>query len=762
MDLRFSRLVAVLVCALCGLCVAPAMAQVCGDGVVDAGEACDDGVNNSDVTADACRTDCTIASCGDGVVDAGEACDDGVNNSDVTADACRTDCTIASCGDGVVDAGESCDDGVNNADDTPGACRTDCTGAGCGDGVIDAGEACDDGVNNSDDIADACRTDCTIANCGDGVVDAGESCDAGALNGSGAGVCATDCSGLQTCGDSVVDGTEECDEGGETATCDDDCTVVECGDLNINEAAGEECEGTFIEATGIRCSECRLTCETPGAGSRLLLTKVPGVSVCRLLTPNLLVAAVLQRLDIDGDGVADFSPDTDGDGLPDNWELGGNEPDGIDRVVFFPAPSPVVPGTPPTPIFIRRPVATSALLADTDGDGISDFIEVFGLLFIDDNGNGILDPQEWAETENAADGLFRNGLPNPGEFPIDQSRDIEDFGGVGLQHDFDGFVWTDPTNPDTDGDAILDGRDRDPLINPRSFGISENIIVRFNAEGNDDIDGDGLGNGMDMGNDLVTQDGVDVPRDFQVIDNPANLLQLLALFRSDLLAEGVVPESAIEDLLGADWDGSGLWRTTDVREWTPLIDLDERTLRPPDEFFILDGERLYRPQSLADLQAAELNDYGVRGIGLGWQEALRPVAKTQFIPDLRIWAILYAWRVPGFDIDGDGFTGVPNITAARADRNGERLVLQLTGTTGAGSLVSSADIESPTIRPFDDRIRIGQEEPRDPSFDGAIDVPGLSPLGDALRAFGCGGVSATILATMFLGLTVPRLRRRRK
>ena len=33
---------------------------------------------------DACRTNCLASSCGDGVVDTGEGCDDGANNSNRT------------------------------------------------------------------------------------------------------------------------------------------------------------------------------------------------------------------------------------------------------------------------------------------------------------------------------------------------------------------------------------------------------------------------------------------------------------------------------------------------------------------------------------------------------------------------------------------------------------------------------------------------------------------------------------------------------
>ena len=65
----------------------------CGDGVLDAGELCDDGAANSDTEADACRTDCVPAGCGDGVIDSGEDCDDG---NTVAADGCGASCVVES------------------------------------------------------------------------------------------------------------------------------------------------------------------------------------------------------------------------------------------------------------------------------------------------------------------------------------------------------------------------------------------------------------------------------------------------------------------------------------------------------------------------------------------------------------------------------------------------------------------------------------------------------------------------------------------
>ena len=62
-----------------------------------------------------------LSPCGNGVVDHGEACDDG---NTAVGDGCRPTCTIERCGDGIVDPQEQCDDG--NQDDGDG-CGANCT-----------------------------------------------------------------------------------------------------------------------------------------------------------------------------------------------------------------------------------------------------------------------------------------------------------------------------------------------------------------------------------------------------------------------------------------------------------------------------------------------------------------------------------------------------------------------------------------------------------------------------------------------------------
>ena len=92
-----------------------AITSLCGNGVLDPGEQCDDG---NDDSTDAC-VQCNPAKCADGFVQAGvEECDDGNNDDD---DCCTTLCKAPVCGDGIVAQGcEQCDDAV-----TPGcqACQ---------------------------------------------------------------------------------------------------------------------------------------------------------------------------------------------------------------------------------------------------------------------------------------------------------------------------------------------------------------------------------------------------------------------------------------------------------------------------------------------------------------------------------------------------------------------------------------------------------------------------------------------------------------
>lgn len=106
---------------------------------------------------DECTIACKLASCGDGFVQPGEECDEGMGNAN--NGACTLACTNAECGDGFVGPGEACDGGMLNADDA--ACTSSCQAATCGDGLVWAGvEACDDG---NEILFDGCNPDCVLA-----------------------------------------------------------------------------------------------------------------------------------------------------------------------------------------------------------------------------------------------------------------------------------------------------------------------------------------------------------------------------------------------------------------------------------------------------------------------------------------------------------------------------------------------------------------------------------------------------------------------
>ena len=90
----------------------------------------------------------TAAICGDGVLDPGEQCDDG---NGVSGDGCDSNCTPTACGNGVVSPGEDCDDG--NTVDGDGCSST------CHTSEVDCGDCIDNDGNGLVDAADpACPT----------------------------------------------------------------------------------------------------------------------------------------------------------------------------------------------------------------------------------------------------------------------------------------------------------------------------------------------------------------------------------------------------------------------------------------------------------------------------------------------------------------------------------------------------------------------------------------------------------------------------
>lgn len=186
--------------------------------------------------------------CGDGIVGGSERCEVG----DTQGASCDVDSGLDSDGDG------------NKTNDTDGTinqvCKSDCSdyedvsGATCeanecGDGVVAGTEQCDDGTYNGQ--YGYCGTSCTYASgsyCGDGEVSGSEACDCGdtsvAAAGRPYGGASGDCA--------YTNGTYG---GNPNTTCAWDCSgpASYCGDADVNEDQGEECDGEAGSWDGKLC-----------------------------------------------------------------------------------------------------------------------------------------------------------------------------------------------------------------------------------------------------------------------------------------------------------------------------------------------------------------------------------------------------------------------------------------------------------------------------------------------------------------------------
>lgn len=231
---------------------------ICGDGILERGEVCDDGAANVDDTYGACNTTCSARDfCGDGVVSGPEKCDNGLNidtYGEAGAGKCAPGCLAPPrCGDAVVQPGQEwCDLGSSKNKGGYDGCTATCDlGPFCGDGNVDAagGELCDQGTQNGG-YGKECSYDCKPAPyCGDGIRNGPEQCDLGTAANTGAyGTCNADCTQPPRCGDSQVQPAfdEECDDGvndGGYGQCAPLCRFgPRCGDGDVQMSSGEQCD----------------------------------------------------------------------------------------------------------------------------------------------------------------------------------------------------------------------------------------------------------------------------------------------------------------------------------------------------------------------------------------------------------------------------------------------------------------------------------------------------------------------------------------
>jgi cysteine-rich repeat protein len=321
---------------------------VCGDGVVDPGEQCDDG---NTLDGDCCSSTCTFdpdgSSCTDGQFCNGEEtcdgagscqaglpvdCSDGVGCTDDAcdedADACVNAPNDANCpDDGLFCDGLEFCDAMNDCQSTGDPCPlgTVCSEgsdtcdavAACGNGILEPGEECDDG-NTLD--GDCCSSQCFFepvgSSCSDGQFCNGEeSCD-------GAGTCDA---GLPVdCDDGVACTVDACDETADSCVstandslCQDDgffCSGVEVCDVFAGcVSTGDPC------AAGTTCNEDTNTCD--GGAGKVVICHIPRGNPDNAKTKRVDASSVPDHL-AHGDFLGPCDDDDKDDEKDDDDEVG--------------------------------------------------------------------------------------------------------------------------------------------------------------------------------------------------------------------------------------------------------------------------------------------------------------------------------------------------------------------------------------------------------------------------------------------------------
>jgi len=223
------------------------------------------------------------------------------------------------------------------------------------------------------------------------------------------------------------------------------------------------------------------------------------------ITLTAITSGIDPNGDADGDGLTNMEEDM---GLRNPWQ--GNE----------------TPGSPPGGLPPGEP--TDFAVADTDGDGLDDGVEL----------------------DNMAGG---NVITNP-------NSDDTDGDGIGDNDEIDATIGSEfvtiPTNPDTDGDGLLDGFETDNVLNPTDDGNGNPVNGPM---GDPDMDGlNNLGEQTAGTDPQVADTDGDGLTDGAEVNGARSSDPTLADTDGDGLDDGVEVNEAMTDPRLTDTDDDGL------------------------------------------------------------------------------------------------------------------------------------------------------------------------------------------------------------
>jgi gliding motility-associated-like protein/uncharacterized repeat protein (TIGR01451 family) len=381
--------------------------------------------------------------------------------------------------------------------------------------------------------------------------------------------------------------------------------------------------------------------------------------------------------DTDGDGIIDiFDLDSDNDGIPDIVEAGGTDDNEDGRVDDLNPDGTLVNDTDNDgldDLYDADNGGADIPNPDTDGDGHSDFQDV------DSDNDGIYDIVEDGGVDEDNDGRVDDWLDSDGD-GIPDYADVDATGGIDL--DGDGIDDAVQVGDDEDGDGIADDFDEDA----NGDGWDDDDATN----GLEDTDGDGVFDRLDLDSDndgtpdIIEDGGVDENGDGRIDDF------------TDLDGDGADDDSMTDGL--DDFDGDGV---------PDHEDLDS------DNDGITDAEENGKPDEDGDGIIDDFTDLD----GDGWDDDHQTTEQTDTdgdgIPD-----------DTDLDSDNDGILDI--IEGGGTDINGDGVIDDFEDENGDGLDDTDGGVNPPDT----DGDGIDDYQDLDSDNDGVPDVEENDPSGD--------------------------------